>query len=55
MRDGFIIEDYDGEEIAFIACDYDGRMREKVEDGLVRRVDFERFTFRDTREPVETS
>ena len=50
MRDGFIIETHEGEEIAFIACTRDGRMRERVERGLELKVDPERFTFRDTRD-----
>jgi hypothetical protein len=50
MRDGFVIETYDGQEVDFIACDYSGRMRERVENGLAHRVDLERLTFRDTRD-----
>lgn len=48
-RDGFIIETYSGREVNFIACAKDGRMRDKVERGLELRINFERYTFRDTR------
>lgn len=49
-RDGFIIRDRtNGEEADFIACTMDGRMREKVENGLLLRVDFQRFYVDDTR------
>lgn len=50
MRDGFVIETYEGEEVGFVACDKDGRMRERVESGLSQRVDTERFMWTDTRD-----
>jgi hypothetical protein len=49
-RDGFVIRSHeDGSEIDFIACTKDGRMRDKVEMGLLMRVDPECFYFEDTR------
>ncbi len=55
-RDGFVIrENETGKEVDFIACDKDWRMREKVEDGLLMRVDFERFHFEDTRDEEASS
>lgn len=54
-RDGFIIRELEsGEEINFIASDYDGRMREKVEVGLFHRVDLDRYFVEDTRERAST-
>lgn len=53
-RDGFVIHTYDGEEVDFIACTYDGRMRDRVEEGLAMRVDLDRFTFSDTRDEENT-
>ena len=51
-RDGFVIySQEDGSEVDFIPCTKDGRMREKVDMGLLMRVDVERFYFRDTRDP----
>lgn len=49
-RDGFVIYTHAGEEIDFIACTKDGRMRERVEAGLAHRVDLDRFYFADTRD-----
>lgn len=50
-RDGFAIYDLKtGEELDFVACSKDGRMREKVEMGLAMRVDLDRFCFGDTRD-----
>lgn len=50
-RDGFrICKQEDGTEIDFVACERSGSMREKVEMGLLRRVDTERFYVADTRE-----
>lgn len=51
-RDGFVIQTYDGEEIDFIACEYDDRMRQRVERGLYLRVDLDRFTIQDTRDAL---
>lgn len=51
VRDGFVIRTIDtDEEIDFILCNKDGRMREKVWEGLAHRVDLDRFYFTDTRE-----
>jgi hypothetical protein len=51
QRDGFVIYKLDtGEETDFIACTKDGRMRERVEEGLAMRIDLERFYFGDTRD-----
>lgn len=50
-RDGFVIEEIDtGREEHFVPCAKDGRMREKVEDGLYRRVNIEKYAIFDTRE-----
>jgi hypothetical protein len=49
-RDGFVISTYEGQEVDFIPCTKDGRMRETVERGLAMRVDLGRFTFADTRD-----
>lgn len=54
-RDGFVIRDYEGNEVDFVACDKDGRMREKVYAGLAMRVDLDRFYFADTRDEAGTS
>lgn len=49
--DGFVIvEQESGEPIAFIPSNKDGRMRERVEDGLAMRIDLDRFYFFDTRD-----
>ncbi len=37
-RDGFVVKTFDGEEIAFIACTYSDRMRERVLAGLLRNM-----------------
>lgn len=50
-RDGFVIWGRStGAEDTFIPCDKDGMMRERVREGLLMRVDFDRFYFTDTRE-----
>ena len=50
-RDGFVIREIaTGEEAGFIACDKDDRPREKVEMGLLRRVDTDRHFVADTRD-----
>jgi hypothetical protein len=36
-RDGFVIRDFDGNEVHFIACTYDGSVRERVERGLLMK------------------
>lgn len=49
--DGFvIIEHKTGEPVGFVASTKTGRMRERVEDGLLMRVDYERFSVYDTRD-----
>lgn len=49
--DGFVICDREsGDPAYFVASEHNGRMREKVEDGVAMRVDFGRFYFFDTRE-----
>lgn len=49
--DGFIIVRHDADEPCdFIDCTKNGHMRDKVEDGLLMRVDFERFYAFDSRE-----
>jgi hypothetical protein len=50
-RDGFVIRSLeDRKEVRFIKCERDGRMRERAEDGLLMKVDLERFFIEDTRE-----
>ena len=49
VRDGFAVLDHDGNEVHFCPCDKNGRMREKVEMGMVMRTDTERFIVVDTR------
>jgi hypothetical protein len=36
-RDGFVIHDYDGNEIHFVPCEYGGSQRERVERGLLTK------------------
>lgn len=36
-RDGFIIRDFKGNEVHFVACSQGGSQREKVERGLLRK------------------
>lgn len=38
-RDGFIVVDFEGTEVHFVPCSKDGRMRERVLDGMLMRVD----------------
>lgn len=53
-RDGFAIHSIEtGEEIHFTPCTKDGGRRDKVEHGLLLRVDFDRFYVRDTRSDEE--
>lgn len=48
--DGFVIVDLDtNEPFDFIASTYDGSMRERVERGLLMRVDLDRFYVADQR------
>lgn len=50
-RDGFVVRELEtGRELGFIPCSHDGRMREKVETGLILRIDSERSYVEDTRE-----
>jgi hypothetical protein len=36
-RDGFVIRDFDGNEVHFVPCAYGGSQREKVERGLLAK------------------
>jgi hypothetical protein len=36
-RDGFIIRDFKGKEVHFVACEYGGSQRERVERGLLAK------------------
>lgn len=36
-RDGFVIRDYDGNEVHFVACTYNDSQRERVERGLLMK------------------
>jgi hypothetical protein len=53
-RDGFVIATHEGVEVDFISCDKNEIMRERVEAGLARRVDLDRFYFADTRDGFGT-
>jgi hypothetical protein len=35
QRDGFIVQTFEGEEVHFVPCKYDGRMRAMVLSGLL--------------------
>lgn len=49
-QDGFEVVDINTREIVhFVACTYDGSQREKIEMGLLRKTDTDRFFVRDTR------
>lgn len=37
QRDGFIVRDYDGNEVHFVACTDNGSQRERVERGLLMK------------------
>lgn len=49
-RDGFVVRGIDGNEVSFIACDKGGSTRERVEMGLLRNMDIDRFFVEDTRD-----
>lgn len=50
-RDGFSVREIDtGDEIHFVASHYSGRMRQRVEMGLLRNTNLDRFFVVDTRE-----
>lgn len=53
-RDGFSVRAIeDGKEVDFIRCEKDGRLRERVERGLLMRIDAERFYVADTRDDAD--
>jgi hypothetical protein len=50
-RDGFAIIEMDTrKEVHFVACTHDGRLREKVMNGLLLKTDTDRFIVADTRD-----
>lgn len=36
-RDGFVIRDFEGKEVHFIRCEYNGSQRERVERGVLAK------------------
>lgn len=50
-RDGFVVRELGtNKEVHFVACDKNDRMRERVEDGLCRNMNFDAFYVEDTRD-----